>query len=892
MIGKTLGRYRILEKLGAGGMGEVYRAEDPRLKRQVALKVLPGDFASSPLRLERFQREAEALAALNHPNIVTIYSVEDVDDSPFLTMELVEGRRLSDMRKSGGLPLKQIFQIAIPLADALASAHEKGVIHRDLKPGNLMVDREGRTKVLDFGLAKLRQEMASEPEATEAITETLSEKSAVVGTLPYMSPEQVDGGPVDERSDLFSLGVVLYEMATGGRPFKGNSSASLIPEIMRDMPPDADVVRRELPHHFGRIVRRCLEKDPDRRYQAAKDVRNELADLQRELESGISTTTRPSDRHWAPAANRGRWLTVAAAVLAVAAVGVFALWRKVETPASNVSRQVAAEVPSGRKMIVVLPFENLGEPEDEYFAAGMTDEIASRLAAFEGLGVISRTSAMQYKGDRPPLSEIAADLGVDYVLEGSVRWEHDAEGPGRVGIIPVLIRTADDTQEWSGSYVRVLDDVFAVQGEIAAEVTGALQLAIGEPVLEAMKLQPTDNIEAYQAYLKAMEYRRAPDYSLPGLELAQELLDRAVELDPEFTRAWTELVWVHSMIHFNGDLTDDRLQLATVALEQAEALDPGSPDVHAAAGFYHYRALEDYERALAEFQLALRRQPGNVEVLAGVGYVQRRQGRIDSALEVLKEAFELDPRNAELALRVAETHYALRQYELAAPYFDRALELAPEQPQFWAATAFNTLNLTGSLTTAREFLDRAPIFEDSALLWCQMAFDLYEERYASALSRFSTRAIGEFSHSDQAELHLLAALAHEGLGQSDEALEQVEVSRALLEEALREWPGDAFLQGPLAVTYAFLGRVGEAVELASAAVATEVDDAFSGPRLKEDLARVYARNGQLDQAVEVLEELMIVPYHGALGSTQLELDPMWEPLEDEPGFKLLHGAKS
>lgn len=891
MIGNTLGRYRILEKLGAGGMGEVYRAEDPRLKRQVALKVLPAEFASSPERLARFQREAQALAALNHPNIVTIFSVEDADDTPFLTMELVNGERLTDLRRPGGLPLKKIFQIAIPLADALASAHDKGVIHRDLKPGNIMIDSEGRTKVLDFGLAKLRQEMPLDSEDTEALTGTLTDKTRAVGTLPYMSPEQIDGGSVDARSDLFSLGVVLYELSTGGRPFKGNSSASLIPEIMRDTPPDADVVRKELPHHFGRIVRRCLEKDPDRRYQDAKDVRNELADLERELvlsSSGPSAArdTRPFQRM-----RRGKWLAVAA-VVALAAVGIFAMWRSFDKATSDSPPPVTAAAQSDRQMIVVLPFENLGAPDDEYFAVGMTDEIASRLASVEGLGVISRTSAMQYKGDRPPLSQIAADLGVDYVLEGSVRWEHEGEGPGRVGIIPQLIRSADDTQEWSGRYVRVLDDVFAVQGEIAEEIMRALQLTIGGLNLEAMKQDPTDSLEAYHAYLKGMEYRQVPDYSREGLELAAQLFDRAVELDPEFTRAWAELVWVHSMIYFNGDLTEDRLRLATAALERAEELAPGSSAIHAAAGFYHYRALEDYERALAEFQLALEGQPGNVEVLAGIGYVRRRLGQWNEALEILKQAFELDPRNAERAVRVAETHYAMRQYEPAVPYFERAVTMAPDQPQFWAAAAFNALNRVGSVAAARAVLERAPVSDDLALLSCHMTFDLYEGRYASALGRFSARPVEELGQSDRAELHLLAALAHEGLNQIPEAQQQMEVSQAVLQEALQEWPQDAFLQGPLAVTYAFLGRAEEAVELGRAAVAIEVDDLFSGPRILEDLARVHVRNGELEQAVEILEELMSVPYHWALGSVQLDLDPIWAPLENDPRFRLLHGVKS
>ncbi len=313
MIGQTLGHYKIVEKLGAGGMGEVYRAEDSTLKRQVALKVLPPDLAASQERLERFQREAESLAALDHPNIVHIYTVEEADGTRFLTMQLVDGKRLSEVIPRGGMSLETIFELAIPLADALSAAHEKGVIHRDLKPGNIMVTDEGRVKVLDFGLAKLRPEVDS-PEATALPTEPLTEEGKILGTVPYMSPEQLEGKAVDARSDIFSLGVILYEMATGERPFKGGSSVSLISSIMKDTPREVDSLRAEVPHHLARIIRHCLDKQPQRRYQSALDVRNELEDLKTESTSGEVW------RKAAPTPPRRRAIFWAAAAVLIAAV--------------------------------------------------------------------------------------------------------------------------------------------------------------------------------------------------------------------------------------------------------------------------------------------------------------------------------------------------------------------------------------------------------------------------------------------------------------------------------------------------------------------------------------------------------------------------------------------
>jgi len=329
MIGQSIGHYKILEKLGAGGMGEVYRAEDTTLDREVALKVLPSELAESQERLDRFQREAKTLAALDHPNIVTVFTVENDEDVHFLTMQLVEGKRLSDLIPKGGMSLERIFDIAIPLADALAAAHEKGVIHRDLKPANIMLSDEDRVKVLDFGLAKLRPDLDATVD-TELPTEPLTGEGRILGTVPYMSPEQVEGKPVDHRTDVFSLGVVLYEMATGERPFKGDSSASLIAAIMTGSPQEVDGLRAEFPHHLSRIIRHCLEKEPPRRFQSVLDVSNELEDLKAEVDSGELTkrsVPAPHPRPW-----KG-WVWVLPVLALVAAVsGVILLRRPAESP--------------------------------------------------------------------------------------------------------------------------------------------------------------------------------------------------------------------------------------------------------------------------------------------------------------------------------------------------------------------------------------------------------------------------------------------------------------------------------------------------------------------------------------------------------------------------------
>jgi len=510
MIGETLGHYKILDLLGAGGMGEVYRAEDTTLDREVALKVLPPDLSSDPDRLARFEREAKTLAALDHPNIVTIHSVEESEGLRFLTMQLVEGKPLSELIPAGGMPLERIFEFAIPLADALAAAHDKGVIHRDLKPANVMVNREGRIKILDFGLAKL-SDGGSEDEETQALTQ----EGLVVGTVRYMSPEQATGEPVDQRSDIFSLGVLLYEMATGTRPFQGKSSVELLSSILKDDPRPVTQVRAELPHHLGRLIQHCLEKKPERRFQTALDVRNELEGLKGEVESGVARLSSTDIPAAAPEPAKPKWLMPAGIAVAIVAV-IGLLWLVLgrdgdiapDTP-EPAGTQATAAADAKREMVVILPFDNLGDAEDEYFAAGISDEINGRLARVSGLGVISRNSAVRYAETDKSIQEIGAELGVDYILEGTVRWAHQEGGSSRVRIAPELIRVADDSQVWTQIYDREIDDIFEVQSDIAGEVIAALNVALKGEEQAALDERPTDNIEAYQAYLRGLNLSKS-----------------------------------------------------------------------------------------------------------------------------------------------------------------------------------------------------------------------------------------------------------------------------------------------------------------------------------------------------------------------------------------------
>jgi serine/threonine protein kinase len=524
--GDSIGRYRIVSLVGEGGMGKVYEAEDPELERRVALKVLPESLARDPKALERFKREARTVAALSHPNIVTLYSVEESEGTHFLTMELVRGEPLSRLIPEEGFDLKELLERAIPLADGLRAAHERGIVHRDLKPGNVMVDAEGRVRILDFGLAKLHTDLPGESQ--EAALTALTALGAIVGTVPYMSPEQVSGKPADQRSDIFSLGIILYEMCTGRRPFGGETATHTMSAILRDRPERVSEIRADLPEHLGRIVRRCLEKEPEKRYQSAQVVREELEELKREVESGPTMVHQGAGVASPP--SRRRWIGLAASLAVVAAVAFLSFWPgRQDTEGPEELPGQAGSVTPDRKMIVVLPFENLGSSEDEYFAAGMTDEINSRLSKVSGLGVISRDSAIQYAETQKTTPQIGEELGVEYLLGGTVRWARSTDGGTRIRITPRLVRVADDTQLWSDSYDRVLDDVFDIQSDIAVQVVAQLGVSLLETEGSAIEERPTENLEAYEAFLRG---------SLPaGVDCEKQRerilhLDRAVELDP------------------------------------------------------------------------------------------------------------------------------------------------------------------------------------------------------------------------------------------------------------------------------------------------------------------------------------------------------------------------
>jgi serine/threonine protein kinase/Flp pilus assembly protein TadD len=641
--GTRLGPFEIVAPLGAGGMGEVYRARDTRLGREVAIKVLPQDVASDPDRLIRFEREARTVAALNHPNIVVLHSIEEDRGTRFLAMELVEGQTLDRVLVAGGLPLAKVLDLAIPLADALVAAHGRGVVHRDLKPGNVMVTREGRVKVLDFGLAKPTSEVPS-LHATQAATVAapISDVGQVMGTVPYMAPEQLRGEPVDARADLFALGIILYELVTGRRPFAGATSAEVGSAILRDTPPPVQTLRGDLPPDLGRVIGRCLEKDPERRVQTAKDVRNELEIVLRESRGGAAS---PSS----------------------------------SAPAAPVA---AAELPS----VAVLPFANRSrDEEDEYFSDGLADELLSVLAKIRGLRVAARTSSATYKGRSFTIAEVGRALNVATVLEGSVR-----KSGSRVRISVQLVKVADGYPLWSETYDRTLDDIFAVQDDIAQSVVKELRTTLlgatpdtdasGEAMAEVAEAAQGRgaNAEAHRLYLlgKHITARLTQGDIARGIAY----LETAVSIDPAHAPAWVALAMAQGLqAGYGWGTVFEGFRSANQSLARALALAPDLAEAHVVRSKLERWNGWDWKAADAAAHRAAELAPGSGEAMAEAGALAHVLGRYDEAISLLQRSLELDPLNSSGFEDLGLAYRSMDRPAEAEQAFRKGIELSPQR---------------------------------------------------------------------------------------------------------------------------------------------------------------------------------------------------------------------
>jgi serine/threonine protein kinase/tetratricopeptide (TPR) repeat protein len=763
--GDHLGPYKILASIGVGGMGEVYRAQDAKLGRDVALKVLPAEMAHDHERLARFHREAKALAQLDHPNIVTIHSVEECNGVHFLTMQLVEGRSLDRVIPASGLPLEQIVEIARALGDALAVAHDKGIVHRDLKPGNVMVTNEGHVKVLDFGLAK--DVRAANGGDLTLTSDSQTQMGVVMGTPAYMSPEQAAGRLLDHRTDIFSLGVVLHEMATGRRPFEGTSSAELVSAILRDTPPSVTDARPDLPSDLARIIRRCLEKDPSHRVQTARDVSNEFRDLARQTsQKSAAATTSTSSSRAVPAADSGTphadeapmpgisgvkrhaiALTIAAILLVIgfAGVGIYLKGSK------------AGQVDS----IAVLPLENRSnDPEAEYISDGITESINNSLTRLPSLRVIPHSVASHYRGKSMDMRKVGDELRVQAVLTGSIAQRGDD-----LTVNVELDDVRNGKQLWGERYNRKLADLLAVQNEIAREVSQLLRSRLSAEDQQKLTKGSTDNPEAYQLYLKGKYYTNK--LSKAGFSKGIEYFNQAIALDHQYGLAYSGLAYNY----INQDdwfmPPNEAGPKTREAAQKALAIDESDGGAHLSMAIVTHWYDWNWAAAESEFKRAIELNPNNWEAHTYYSWFLAPMGRNDQSIAEAKRAQQADPLSGFANFNVGGALVFARQWDPAIEQLHRAIEV---DPTFWFSHCFlgRAYEQKGKLPEAiAEFQRALELEEDNAEIWSGLG-------HAYALSGKRAEAQKVLEHLKAVSVHNWVApyniaVIYAGLGEKEQA---------------------------------------------------------------------------------------------------------------------------
>jgi TolB-like protein/Flp pilus assembly protein TadD/tRNA A-37 threonylcarbamoyl transferase component Bud32 len=865
-----VGNYQILEEIGRGGMGVIYRARQRHSRRIVAVKRILSYHADSQETLERFRREAEAAASLDHPNILPIYEVSESEDGlPFFSMKFAGGGSLLEAAPALRSEPRRAVALLAKVARAVQYAHIKGILHRDLKPGNIMLDGHGEPLVSDFGLAKWL-------DVTSDLTHTLT----IFGTPGYIAPEQVKGSAanVSPASDVYSLGAILFNLLTGRPPFLGEHALAVIQQASEKSAPKLRTLAPTLDRDLETICAKCLEREPNARYHSAGDL---AEDLERWLEGRhiIARPVSPPVRVWRWSRRNPAFAAMVALLMALGtAVGVM-IWKGETVP------------PAARSGIAVLPFESLSaNGENTFFADSIQDGILTKLARVSDLKVVSRTSVLPYRGARSA-QQIGNALHVSHVLEGSVR--RDA---GKIFVNVQLVDTRTDTHVWAESYQSDLNSVFGIQSQIAQKVADQLEAKVSSTEKVAIEEPPTRDLVAYDLYLRATDLIHGIAFSSrvkQDLLDAVQLLDQAVARDSSFFSAYYQLAGAHDRMYFLGfDHTDARVKLAEAAVESIRRLRPASGEAHLALAQHHYWVYGDYDRAQKELAAARLTLPNESRIPLLTGYIDRRQGRWEKALEEMKQALELDPRNFSILHQIAITYQGLHRYKEMADTLDRVLAMAPKDIPSRIQRAWVDLEWRANSkpigTTIKTILaedpNAAPFLVDH---WLELAL-LERDPAAAQRALAAMPDDGCYDENIPFPNAWCQGLAARLRGDEHAARAAFTNARKELEQIVRDQPDYAAALCALGVVDAALGKKDDAIREGERAVELMPvsKSAVDGPMLIQYLAVIYAWTGDKDRAIERLAEAAELP-GSRLSYGHLRLNPMWDPLRGDSRFEAI-----
>jgi len=807
MIGKTISHYRILEKLGEGGMGVVYKAQDTKLDRVVALKFLPHDLTADAAEKERFVHEARAASALDHPNIATIYEIDEKEGECFISMAFIEGKSIKALVKEKTLSLEEILNFSIQIAEGLNAAHQKNIIHRDIKSENIMITPGGIAKITDFGIAKLKD------------TDPLAGDGVVLGTLEYMSPEQVQGLPVDARSDIFSLGVVMYEMMTGELPSKGEHTTALIYSIMMETPPYLDTFREDISEEFQQILDKTLHKEVTERYQKASELLADLKKLQKDPD----------------------------------------LWYK------GTAKKEAESRPS----VAVMYLENLGGgKEDDYFVAGMTEDIITDLCNIEGLRVLSRSDVLPFRGQPVNVKEIGKKLSVDYVLEGSVRKVQN-----QLRINAQLVKVSDGFHLWAERFDQELRNVFDLQAEVANKIASALKVKLQPSEIVQMGKKPTFSVEAYDYYLRGRDYYWKVNKK--DIEFAIKMYEKALELDPDYALAHAGLADAY-VFKYQAyfERTVSVLDEAEKSSRRALSIDPELPEAHRSLGrvFWFKRKMED---AISEFEKAINLRPNFYDATRSLGWIHEDMKNFNEAIRWASKTLEIRPKDKEALLLLGITYYDQGLYEQALEVFLKATDVAPDYSSAYYYLGSTYMRM-GKLDLALERFEKCieagcepNVYLDAGCVY------LYKKDYQNSMRTFQKSIdAGYFSFL----AYYYMGVAYREATQEAKAMECFSKSTQLCSEQLQGDPDNPYLHATMGLAYLALGEESKADEQIKIAGELAPDNGA----ILYDLAQFYALKKDIEKALELLKQALSLPLSPS--KFEVRLDPHFKNLRENSKF--------